>query len=132
MAFSMPAQSLRIFTRLHVLFIYGLQKTREDYGHNLRLATYLQLPVLHITKYHLLLQRYLKLTDKSDEYIFPVMADALCLMKKANDDINSHITDEISTNKFLSNKNTKELVEMYGQIAKEVKMRSILAFGNSP
>ncbi len=73
-------------------------------------------------KYHLLLQRYLKLTDKDDEFTYPIMTDALNLMKKTNDDINSHITDDISTNRLLSKKSISQLKEMYGQILKEVRL----------
>lgn len=45
------------------------------------MTTYLQLPVLRITKYHLLLQRYLKLLD-ADTPAYNQVLEALKLMKQ--------------------------------------------------
>ena len=64
-----------------------IQRVRNKYGHSLKLATYLQLPVLRITKYHLLLQRYLKLLD-SDSLAYQPVSQALELMRQVNDQIN--------------------------------------------
>ncbi len=64
-----------------------IQRVRNKYGHSLKLATYLQLPVLRITKYHLLLQRYLKLLD-ADSPAYQPVSQALELMRQVNDQIN--------------------------------------------
>ena len=55
------------------------------------MATYLQLPVLRITKYHLLLQRYLKLLDQ-DSFAHSQLLEALDLMKQVNDQINKEMS----------------------------------------
>ena len=43
----------------------SIERVRLKYGHALKMGTYLQLPVLRITKYHLLLSRYLKLISNT-------------------------------------------------------------------
>ena len=69
------------------------------YGHCLKMGTYLQLPVLRITKYHLLLQRYLKLlltTQHSSDLSTRLVGNALTLMKQVNDQINRDMPQEES------------------------------------
>ena len=56
------------------------------------MATYLQLPVLRITKYHLLLQRYLKLLE-NNTFSHNQVLEALNLMKLVNDKINSDMPE---------------------------------------
>jgi hypothetical protein len=110
------------------------------------MATYLQLPVLRITKYHLLLQRYLKLLDK-DSFSYNQVLEALNLMKQVNDEINKNMPDffdssstKMATNSARINKNSMNfgdhvevmynnsdsinnlnLFNSYGNILKEVK-----------
>jgi hypothetical protein len=113
------------------------------------MATYLQLPVLRITKYHLLLQRYLKLLEK-DSFSYNQVLEALNLMKQVNDEINKNMPDffdnnsstKMSTNSknknsmnsndhvevmynksdsINNNKNNFNLFNLYGNILKEVK-----------
>ena len=94
------------------------------YGHCLKLATYLQLPVLRITKYHLLLQRYLKLLEK-DSFAHTQVLEALDLMKLVNNQINKNMPDDISNyhgNKgcdVLSTLKIQNLIDSYGSIVKQ-------------
>ncbi len=105
---------------MFILF-YILKKVKEKYGHSLKLATYLQLPVLHITKYHLLLHRFLKLVNQEEEpALYALMCEALDLMKKVNDEINNHIIDVKSLNEKLSNINIEQLTAIYGRLLKQV------------
>lgn len=67
-----------------------IQKIRLKYGHCLKMTTYLQLPVLRITKYHLLLQRYLNLLEVNSVAYNQVL-EALELMKHVNDSINQEM-----------------------------------------
>ena len=59
------------------------------------MASYLQLPVLRITKYHLLLQRYVKSVERDNvsESQIQQLAEALRLMKQVNDRINSDMPE---------------------------------------
>jgi hypothetical protein len=60
------------------------------------MATYLQLPVLRLTKYHLLLHRFLRLLDiESEAYL--TVSKALSLMKNVNDKINSNVGKSMTT-----------------------------------
>jgi len=73
-----------------------IQRVRLKYGHALKMGTYLQLPVLRITKYHLLLSRYLKLIsvdDDEDKESYRQMSNALYLMQQVNDQINREMPD---------------------------------------
>jgi hypothetical protein len=91
------------------------------------MATYLQLPVLRITKYHLLLQRYLKLLDE-DSFAHSQIAEALSLMKQVNDQINKEMSTENQTidneqaESVASNFNMLKLVGLFGSILKQVKI----------
>jgi hypothetical protein len=80
------------------------------------------LPVLHITKYHLLLNRFLKLTNENDdEKTFTSMQEALNIMKKVADEINNSITDILPTgNKIFNTNDMQKLIDTYGDILKEV------------
>lgn len=112
------------------------------------MATYLQLPVLRITKYHLLLQRYLKLLEK-DSFSYNQVLEALNLMKQVNDEINKNMPDFFDSNSSTktsiscktknsmnfgdhvevmynnnsdsTNSNNLNLFSLYGNILKEVK-----------
>lgn len=81
-----------------------LQKVRSKYGHSLKMATYLQLPVLRITKYHLLLQRYLKLLEK-ESFTYNQVLEALNLMKQVNDEINKNMPDFYDNNHQIKSSN---------------------------
>lgn len=85
------------------------------------MATYLQLPVLRITKYHLLLQRYLKLLEK-DSIGYNQVLEALELMKQVNDQINNNMPlDELTmAEKISSTVNIQSLVKLFGSILKQV------------
>lgn len=99
------------------------QKVRLKYGHCLKLATYLQLPVLRITKYHLLLQRYLKLLDKESQG-YRIVLEALSLMKQVNDQINNDMPkdeDSKSYERITSTSNLQNLIKLFGSILKQVK-----------
>lgn len=86
------------------------------------MATYLQLPVLRITKYHLLLQRYLKLLEK-DTFGYMQVLEALNLMKQVNDQINRDMPQEdlITGEKISSTVNIQNLVKLFGAILKQVE-----------
>lgn len=89
------------------------------------MATYLQLPVLRITKYHLLLQRYLKLLDQ-DSFAHSQLLEALDLMKQVNDQINKEMSlgsSDLNTDFIESignNFNMLKLVGLFGSILKQV------------
>ncbi|CAF0843139.1 unnamed protein product [Brachionus calyciflorus] len=98
-----------------------IQKVRLKYGHCLKLATYLQLPVLRITKYHLLLQRYLKLLDK-DTPGYNLVLEALNLMKQVNDQINNEMPKDESSvcyERITSTANIQNLIRLFGSILKQ-------------
>ena len=105
-----------------------IQKVKLKYGHCLKLATYLQLPVLRITKYHLLLQRYLKLLEK-DSFAYAQVMEALELMKQVNNQINKNMPDEMGdgssstssgdSNSVMSTLNIQNLINSYGTILKQ-------------
>ncbi|RMZ99119.1 pleckstrin homology domain-containing family G member 1 isoform X2, partial [Brachionus plicatilis] len=98
-----------------------IQKVRLKYGHCLKLATYLQLPVLRITKYHLLLQRYLKLLDK-ESLGYNVVLEALNLMKQVNDQINNDMPKDeasITFERITSTSNIQNLIKLFGSILKQ-------------
>lgn len=102
---------------------FFFQKVRLKYGHCLKLATYLQLPVLRITKYHLLLQRYLKLLDKESQG-YRIVQEALTLMKQVNDQINNDMPkddDSKSYERITSTSNIQNLIKLFGSILKQVK-----------
>jgi hypothetical protein len=95
---------------------------RAKYGHCLKMATYLQLPVLRITKYHLLLQRYLKLQEK-DTFAYDQVLEALELMRQVNDQINREMPDPIEKKEDLnSNLNIQHLIHLFGTILKQVRL----------
>jgi hypothetical protein len=89
------------------------------------MATYLQLPVLRITKYHLLLHRYLKLLEE-DSFSHSQISEALSLMKQVNDQINKEMSTENHTicnelaESVASNFNMLKLVGLFGSILKQV------------
>ncbi len=84
------------------------------------MATYLQLPVLRITKYHLLLQRYLKLQEK-DSFAYDQVCEALELMRQVNDQINSEMPDHNHFGERLNtNLNIQHLIGLFGTILKQV------------
>lgn len=88
------------------------------------MATYLQLPVLRITKYHLLLQRYLKLLQK-DSFAYNQVLEALELMKQVNDQINREMPEQDmdSNNENVSNCDSiQELIGLFGKILKQVNV----------
>ena len=96
----------------------------------MKLATYLQLPVLRITKYHLLLQRYLKLLEK-DSFAYVQVYEALELMKQVNNQINKNMPDDYnngsdnnSSNSGIegvtSTLNIQNLINTFGSILKQV------------
>jgi hypothetical protein len=86
------------------------------------MATYLQLPVLHVTKYHLLLQRYLKLLD-CGTLAHKQVLEALELMKEVNDKINKQVPDEQLKYESESSINTspQQLIDLFGSIIKQVR-----------
>lgn len=94
-----------------------LQAIKQKYGHNFRLASYLQIPILHITRYHLLLNRYLKLTQElDDQKTYTIMLEALNVMKRVADGINNFLPP---VNKVLNTIDMKKLIETYGEVIKE-------------
>lgn len=96
----------------------AIQKVRIKYGHSLRVATYLQLPVLRITKYHLLLHRFLKAIEV-DTATYKKVHEALELMKAVNDQINKDMP-EFSPNEKLSSKfDIEQLTELFGCVLKQ-------------
>ncbi len=108
------------------------------YGHCLKLATYLQLPVLRITKYHLLLQRYLKLLEK-DSFAYTQVLEALDLMKQVNNQINKNMPDDMNSttsggsgesnpDNVLSTLNIQHLIKTFGSILKQVFVSKLLTF----
>jgi hypothetical protein len=101
-----------------------MQKVKSKYGHCLKMATYLQLPVLHVTKYHLLLQRYLKLLD-CDTFAHKQVLEALELMKEVNDKINKQVPGEqLKSASNISENSTRtslqQLINLFGSIIKQV------------
>lgn len=90
------------------------------------MATYLQLPVLRITKYHLLLQRYLKLQDK-DSIAYKHVLEALELMRHVNDQINQDMP-EIDDKKDASNLTTLNLTSLFGSVLKQVSVHNGMDF----
>lgn len=109
----------------------SIERVRLKYGHALKMGTYLQLPVLRITKYHLLLSRYLKLISNTDtdtdKEVRQKMGKALTLMQQVNDQINREMpdlncsettdTDDMMT---MMSENMSLLIEQYGDILKQV------------
>lgn len=100
-----------------------IQKVRNKYGHSLKMATYLQLPVLRITKYHLLLQRYLKAQEK-DSIAYRHVMDALELMRQVNDQINRDMpefdeNENSKENYRSSNLTTLNLTSLFGSVLKQ-------------
>ena len=83
------------------------------------MATYLQLPVLRITKYHLLLQRYLKLLDK-DTLAYQNVLDALDLMKQVNDQINKDMPEMSFGDSQTISSNQQKLSNLFGSVLKQV------------
>ena len=90
------------------------------------MATYLQLPVLRITKYHLLLQRYLKLLPK-DSFAYAQVLEALNLMKQVNDQINREMPDlelddenSDDSKQVLSTVDMQHLINLFGNVLKQV------------
>ncbi len=84
------------------------------------MLTILQIPIGRLTKYHLFLSRYLKLIDKNDTVLYTLMSDALNLIKKASEDVNTHIADNVAIHEIFNNSSIKKLKELYGDILKEV------------
>lgn len=88
------------------------------------MATYLQLPVLRITKYHLLLQRYLKVQDK-DSVAYRYVLEALELMRQVNDQINRDMpefskADSVQESGSCSNNlTTLNLTALFGSVLKQ-------------
>lgn len=93
------------------------------------MATYLQLPVLRITKYHLLLHRYLKLQDKESPAYQHVL-EALELMRQVNDQINNDMPDNTFDQGNNNNNNGKtsaapttlttlNLTSLFGSVLKQ-------------
>lgn len=97
------------------------------------MATYLQLPVLRITKYHLLLQRYLKLLDE-DSFAYTQILEALDLMRQVNDQINKEMSsdldkpfdDDLFETSAASNLNMLKLVGLFGSVLKQVLRKLII------
>lgn len=86
----------------------------------------MQLPVLHITRYHLLLQRYLKLIDRNEEEkTYLLMLDALNFMKKVNVEMNSNISVMRTPNRIMDTNNMQHLIATYGKVLKEVAINLI-------
>ena len=92
------------------------------------MATYLQLPVLRITKYQLLLQRYLKLLDQ-DTFAYTQILEALDLMRQVNDQINKEMSSDLEktlddelfeSTPGSSNFNMLKLVGLFGSVLKQV------------
>lgn len=77
------------------------------------MATYLQLPVLRITKYPLLLQRYLKLVE-NNTFAHGQIQEALDLMKQVNDQIDKQMPDNQNMMSI------EQLACVYGPIIKQV------------
>jgi hypothetical protein len=102
----------------------SIQKVRLKYGHCLKMGTYLQLPVLRITKYHLLLQRYLKLLGQEKETLaYTHINKALNLMKEVNTQINSEMPEldeqfEENTHQLTTN-DMPHLISLFGDILKQ-------------
>jgi hypothetical protein len=98
------------------------KKVRHNYGYNLKLGTCLQLPIMHITKYHLLLKRYIKLLSRSQDTICNLMMQALNLMKSVNDEINNNLISLELSSKMMIDQNesfSQKLALSYGEILKE-------------
>ena len=94
------------------------------------MATYLQIPVLRITKYHLLLQRYLKLLNK-DSYEFVQVREALELMQQVNDQINRDMPDLVaveSSPNMPSSYNVQKLITLFGSILKQASYLVVFNF----
>lgn len=120
-----------------------IQKIRHKYGHCLKMTTYLQLPVLRITKYHLLLQRYLNLLDADvDSTVYAHVCEALELMRQVNDCINEDMPGDDDMNATTSSSassssvlplnpnettaalsviNINNFIRLFGQILKQVR-----------
>lgn len=111
-----------------IAFSFLIKKVKLKYGHSLKVATYLQLPVLHLTKYHLLLDRFLKTIDKeSSQHLYKKTQEALELMKFVNDQINRDMPEFTPNEKTCNNFNNKsdfseieQIVKSFGPIIKQV------------
>lgn len=86
------------------------------------MATYLQLPVLRITKYHLLLHRYLKLQDKESSAYQHVL-EALELMRQVNDQINNDMPSDTDKDNGKTSApctlTTHNLTTLFGSVLKQ-------------
>ncbi len=104
--------------------------------------------MLRITKYHLLLQRYLKLLD-IDSFAHTQVNEALELMKQVNNQINKNMPDnnsatyyssspdstksnsstnsESNSNQIYSTFNIQNLINIYGAILKQVTINQKLS-----
>ena len=69
-------------------------------------------------QYHLILNRYLKLT-KEDEKTYLLFFEALNLMKRLNNEINNKIPDLFPLPVITTTSNMEKLRENYGEIVKE-------------
>ena len=96
-----------------------IEKVKSKFGHCLKMATYLQLPVLRITKYHLLLQRYLKLLEK-DSFGYMQISEALDLMKQVNDQINTKMSSNDNDNDQLNNNNNSATSDLNNDLIESI------------